>query len=209
MASPHVIYSLRDFAPVVKPGEYVAFPKSPDYKELAFYRVVTVIPIDNLVIPLVPRQDPTVTVINAESETYINDPKELRLEPYELLQVMVKIVNYPIKFRIGVGLQEDSIYDKTSQVDMWRDWNTPLNELVFYFTGAEIMNGQRPKYTIWIMNPWSWNIPDTSNNAPVEVPPTLAMVLVGYRYIIVPVKGEPEHYTLIPVLPFVKSYVPR
>ena len=201
----HVQYTTERFDPVVKPGEYVAMPANIYWTDFRYFRVVAVEPIDNFVIVLAPRDlyQPRVSKLRANAVTDIENPEELRLSHYELLQVVVKVVNFPLKFRVKVG--NEAVMPSVSTLsNMWFDWNTPLHEMTLYFTGAKVLEGNAPQYTIEVYNPWSFDVP--SDTAPVKTPPVIAMVLSGYRFIIEEVKEKPEHYTVIPVVPFVAKY---
>ncbi len=201
----HIQYTTESFDPIVKPGEYIALPVDIYWSGFRYYRVVDVEPIDNLVIVFAPRTTyvPRVSKLPARSTVEIDDPEELRLADYELLQVVPKIVNFPVRYRIRVGTE--AVWPSVSTQPLWFDWNTPLFEMTFYFTGAPIYRGQEaPKYTIEVYNPWSFDLP--SDTAPVKTPPEIGMLLSGYRFIIEEAKERPEHYTIIPVIPFVQRY---
>ncbi len=199
--------------PIVRPGEYVALPCSVDgkpptaYEEFQYYRVVTVQPIDNMVIQLAPRTlTPSLSRLNPQSSTYIIDPAELQLKNYELLQVWIKKVNFPLmlKFRVG-GTNGPAIPSISSTLPqgLFFDWHTLIFQTEMFITGALIYGSERPKYVIEIYNPWSFHIPLQSGESPsIEVPNAVYMVLMGYRYIIKRVEKIPEKYTIIPVVPY-------
>lgn len=93
----------RGFPPIVRPLEALAVPRTPDYSAYDYYRVKTITAIPRLVVPLVPRSDPSFTSIGAGQEITIEDPRELRVGVNELLQLRIAKVTAPVELTIGVG----------------------------------------------------------------------------------------------------------
>lgn len=93
----------RRFPPIVKPLEALAVPRTPDYSVYDYYQVKTITAIPRLVVPIVPRTDPSFTSIGAGQEIVIDDPRELRVGSNELLQLRIARITAPVEITLGVG----------------------------------------------------------------------------------------------------------
>jgi len=101
----------RLFPPIVKPLDNIAVPKTPDYSVFDYYRVKTITAIPRLIVPLVPRNDPTYTSISPGQEIVIDDPRELRIGMNEILQLRIARITAPVELTLGVGGQRSILWN--------------------------------------------------------------------------------------------------
>lgn len=204
--SLHLPFCAKKWEPIARPGELIKLPCNYGYTNFKVFEIVDYYPIDNLDVVICPRDDPSITILQPNNITKIRDPRELRLEEYELLQLRLKYMNFPLMYVIGTGETTDMVFSRYSRTTLWIDWNTPKYNTVVYVTGAMILDGRRPTYYIYINNPWSFQIPD-DGNSPVKIPYPIVMTFEGYRFIIA--ETEPKEGikpTLVPVLPFIPEF---
>ena len=185
----YILYNEK-FQPIVKPGEYIAIPVDASYNKFRFYRVKTIFPVPRLYIPIVPRENPKVTMLEVGKETFIEDPYEMKTDENELMHTRVKYINFPIEVAFAKGGRHLR-FTTYSKSHLFIGPGTPEEY-------TELFWGLGSTYIIIARPIFNFSIPFDGTYIRVD---KIYMVLYGYRYIVEEVSEKPDKYTIIPFEP--------